>query len=251
MTAIANKYDIEFGIFLTKFINFFSNILNGTVTINSDIYNEQIAELVIYANEYGIQYGLNHRLRRCNSDFILRTENQINIINLNISFKNLINGLIELQKSIVECKKVFICGSITLKTSITNILHIETWIPGTLTNVQYAIQKYKFGSRFQSSKQIVKNSIPVSVIFSLNPKSYNIIIREVLNILTKEVIYDVNSGRRRQLNISYIGIIDTNINDKQHTNVTNVCLNSYSRYTKKLLSALLNYLFDHIAKKQD
>ncbi|BCL65640.1 30S ribosomal protein S2 [uncultured bacterium] len=242
-------YDSSFEIVIEKSCDLLTKIIGGDIKINSNDFNESISELSILAQEYGLQYGFNYKLRRCNSQYILKTENGINIINLEISFKNLFRGLVEIQKSISEFRKFIICGSINIDTQLSSILHTNTWVPGTLTNSTFTLNKYNFGDRL-NTKNLIKNSIPISLVLSLSASSYKVISREVLNTLTHEIIFDISKGKRKTKNLQLIGLVDTNVNTIEHTNIINVCFNSSSRYLKKLMGRLLNTLFNCVQKKQ-
>lgn len=242
-------YDSSFAVLLEKSCELLKKIISGDTKINSDDFNVSISELALLAQEYGLQYGFNYRLRRCDSQYILRTENGINIINLETSFRNLFRGLIEIQKSISEFRKFIICGSINIDTQLSSILHTNVWVPGTLTNSMFTLNKYNFGEKL-NTKNLVKNSIPISLVFSLSASSYKVISREVLNTLNREIIFDISKGKRKTKNLYLIGFVDTNINTIAHTNIINVCFNSHSRYLKKLVDRLLNTLFKCVQKKQ-
>lgn len=241
-------YDSNFETVIDKSCDLLTKIISGDVKLNSNDFNNCIIELSILAQEYGLQYGFNYRLRRCDSQYILKTENGINIINLEISFKNLFRGLIEIQKSISEFRKFIICGPINIDTQLSSILHTNVWVPGTLTNNMFTLNKYNFGDRL-NTKNLIKNSVPISLVLSLSAGSYKVISREVLNTLNHEIIFDISKGKRKTKNLQLIGFVDTNINTINHTNIINVCFNSSSRYLKKLLGRLLNTLFNCVQKK--
>lgn len=246
----AHLYDVNFEIVLDKSCALLTKIISGEVKLDSEEFNLDIKELSNMSREYGLHYGFNYKLRRCDSQYILSTENGINIINTELSFRNLFRGLVEIQKAISEFKKFIICGQINIDTQLSSVLHTNIWVPGTLTNSTFTLNKYNFGDRL-NTKSLIKNSVPVSLILSLSSKCYKVISREVINTLNREIIFDISKGKRKTKNLQLIGFVDTNVKTVDHTNVMNICFNSSSRYLKKLISRLLNTLFSCVQKSNN
>ena len=251
--TLLEKNAEEFGAFVSEFKNLVTRCVENNAHMETDEFGEAIASLVVDASGFGIQYGLNHKFKRCDSKYVKSTVNYVNIIDLDLSFRHLIKALMLVYKHVIECKKIFICSDNLLvkpNLNLHSIYFSKRWIPGTLTNTKYTWPKYQFDTQALNKPRpsIHRQAIPVSLVFSMLPNLYPVLSREVVITLTREIIFDTSKHKSKHSNITYIGIVDTHIKTVEHTNIVNVCLNSYSRYTRILVGQLMQHLFEIVKK---
>ena len=184
-------------------------------------------------NSLGFQYGHHVRHRKCANKFIKGTKHCVSLINIGVSYKNLICSLVALYKQLCNKKNVLFVSKKSFNflkdNKLDYVCHVKQWIGGTLTNSHYVFRSYN--CKLYSSRVGY-----ISFIFLLNPEnSY---------VLSKEVKIYNESTNKDSVNLCFIS--DTNMKFMPSINTTEILLNDESPYFRFFINAVMCQVFENL-----
>lgn len=209
---------------LLELINMHEQLINGVIGKIEDVELNQIIEKCIkLAQDLGLHYGHHAASRRCCSKHLLKTQNNMSIINLKYTYENLVKAIKIISLKAKNNERFIFCTQSKLNTKYENINIINKWIPGMLTNKNYVLKKL----------DINQNSF-FNIIISQNTKSYSVI--------NKEVIKHNELSKNKTI---FIGFIDTNISsNNNHNDIIQIIINDDSPFYNYIFAYFIETLIN-------